>query len=363
MAKNDEFDNPFDETDDSLLSVEPGAFDSSGPVQARGGATNARAVKGGLAAGWQGLSRERKVNLITAVAAVLVLVLILPTVISVIGIGRREALAAEAEQDSQINMVVVSERMRDAEDSVSVVLGAYAMSSTFTPTKERDELRDRLADMSAAVTENDEGKAEQAAKKSREYFVDTYAPALAENAQTLEDEWYGASYEAFADVDAAKQKVTDNLSDDRIDDLGAAVIELANALGILREEHYASLSTYVPPPVVQDPQPEAPKETKAPEAPKETKEPEPTNEPEPEPTQEPAPEPTPGTGGATDGSSDSGNGGTPNGDSSSDNSGGDNSGSGGNGNGTPGGNNGGGSGSGNDGSSDSTGPTSGLGAG
>lgn len=258
MAKNTSFDNPFDETNDSSLNVEPGVFDSAGPADVRTGATNARTNQRGLVAAWQATSRERKVNLIAAVAAALVVLLVLPMVISLIGSGRRDALAIEAAQASEINIVVVSGEMKEAQDSVSVVLGAFAMSSAFTPEKEREEMRSRLDDMSEAVSTNDAGKAEQQATKVREYFVDTYAPALAGNVESLQGEWYGASWDTFADVDAATEKVTSNLSDDKIDALGAAVIELANALGLLREEHYSSLSTYVPPVV-------KPEETKEPE--------------------------------------------------------------------------------------------------
>ncbi|KAB1643138.1 hypothetical protein [Gulosibacter chungangensis] len=263
MAKNSSFNDPFDETNDSSLNVDPGVFDSAGPADVRTGATNARASQGGLLASWQATSRERKVNLIAAVAAALVVLLILPAVISLIGAGRRDALAAEQAQASEINIVVVSDEMKAAEDSVSVVLGAFAMSSAFTPEAEREQMRSRLDDMSDAVSTNDAGKAEQQANKIREYFVDTYAPALAGNVESLQGEWYGGSWDSFAEVDAATEKVTSNLSDDKIDALGAAVIELANALGVLREEHYASLSTYVPPP-----------------EPETTTEPEPTTEPE-----------------------------------------------------------------------------------
>lgn len=280
MAKNSSFNDPFDETNDSSLNVDPGVFDSAGPADVRTGATNARANQGGLLASWQATSRERKVNLIAAVAAALVVLLILPAVISLIGAGRREALAAEQAHASEINIVVVSDEMKAAEDSVSVVLGAFAMSSAFTPETEREEMRSRLDDMSEAVSTNDAGKAEQQAKKIREYFVDTYAPALAGNVESLEGEWYGGSWDSFAEVDAATEKVTSNLSDDKIDVLGAAVIELANALGVLREEHYAGLTTYVP-----LPEPETSTE------PEPTTEPEETEEEEPEETVEEPEEP------------------------------------------------------------------------
>ena len=137
MAKNEKFDNPFDETDDSRLSVDPGEFDSAGPAQVRTGATNARVGKGGLLGAWQATSRERKVNLIAAVAAALVVLLVLPAVISIIGAGRRDALAAEEAHASEVNFIMVSDEMKAAENSVSVVLGAFAMSSAFTPEKER----------------------------------------------------------------------------------------------------------------------------------------------------------------------------------------------------------------------------------
>lgn len=289
MAENDAFDDPFRETDDSLLSIAPGVFDSSGPDVVRTGATNARASKPGIVAAWQSTSRERQVNLIAAIAAVLVVLLVVPAVISVIGTSRREALAAEQAEESQINITIVSAEMSDAEASVSVVRGAFAMSSAFTPEQEREEMSARLDDMSAAVSENDEQKAREAAEKAREYFVDSYAPALVGNVETLEGEWYGASWSTLSDVDDVVEDVTSNLSIDTIDALGSAVIELANLLGIMREEHYESLTTYVPPVVeeTQEPQPqqtERPEETEAPVQTEEPAPPETTVENDPEGT-------------------------------------------------------------------------------
>ncbi|MGO1544564.1 MAG: hypothetical protein ACTHXA_09530 [Gulosibacter sp.] len=277
MAK-DEMDNPFGATDDASLSVPTGVFDSNGPVKSRTGATNARVASGGAFASWKAASRQKKVNVIAAIAAALVVLLVLPTVISVIGIGRRDALLAQAAEDQQINIVVVSEEVLEAEDSASVVLGAYAMSSAFTPEDERVELRSRLDEVSEAVAENDASATQNAADRSREYFVDTYAPALIGNVDSLKEEWGSANYTTVTEVDEAVETISSNLELDRIDELGAAVIELSNALGLLREEHYSNRSTYVPPPrdskpdnsdddVVEDApeeEPEAPAETEAP---------------------------------------------------------------------------------------------------
>ncbi|MFD2674343.1 hypothetical protein [Gulosibacter bifidus] len=243
--------------------------------------------------GLRAASQQQRVNILTMVAILALVMVLLPMLISVVGSSRREAiLAAERDSDDRPQMVVIDPAVDEAEGSVNGVLGAYAMSSAYAPKDEAGKMREQLEKVSSSVRNNDAGETQRLADEARKYFMTKYAPALANRGVPLSDEWGDMNWDTYVAIEEAVAALQAKLAAN--DQAGAtqAVIDLASLLGQGRDEHFQNRVTYVPPPPPPPPAPEPPKteppkteEPKKPEAPKpvETKPAEPKPEqPKPE---------------------------------------------------------------------------------
>jgi len=281
----------FNGTDDTPLSVSAGTFDASGVDRQRTGSSNARSVtnKAGIF-GFRAGSQQQRVNLVTIAVLLTTVMLLLPMVISAVGSARREAiLAAERESEDRPVMVVIDPAVDEAKNSVNQALGAYAISSAYVPQDKADKMRELLEQVSASVHENDEGKTRGFADEAREYFVSSYAPALAKRGIELADEWGSMNWETYTGIEDAVESLQGALPGKNADAIAKHVIDLASLLGQGRDEHYQNRVTYVPPPPPPEPKPKKTEEPKKTEAPKKTEEPKQTQQPKPA---EPKPEET-----------------------------------------------------------------------
>lgn len=311
----DEIDDPFAGADDEAIDVPEGEFSAEGDDHARIGSTNARARAGGPLAVWRSASRQRQVQWVTAAAILVVVLLLLPTVFSVVGTAQRARAQALATEN--IGVIELGDDVMDARAQIDPLFGCYAVSATFAPQKTREQMRGLLDETSESVYKNDAGFTQSKVDETKKFFVEQYARGLADQVDPKLDEWYEADWSTMEEAREAEQKLRGNLSIDRIDQLCADVRDLGAALGAVRNEHMEYSQSYVPPPPPPpSPEPtptETPKKTEEPKEPKETKEtkePEETKEPQPSEDNTPdkpddkapeTPQPDDGSGGGTSG--------------------------------------------------------------
>ncbi len=299
----DEIDDPFAGADDEAIDVPEGTFSAEGEDNARIGSTSARARQGGLLAVWRSASRQRQVQWVTAAAILVVVLVLLPTVFSVVGASQRARTQALATEN--IGVIQLDDEVIRARAQIDPLFGCYAVSATFAPTKASSEMRDLLDETSESVYKNDVGFTQRKADETRKFFVEQYAHGLADQVEPKLEEWYEANWSTMEAAREAEQKLRGHLKIDQIDQLCVDVRDLGVALGAVRDEHMEYSQSYVPPPSPPPtPEPtktEEPKQTEEPkktEEPKETETPDPSDESTPDESETKAPEnPEPGDGG------------------------------------------------------------------
>ncbi|RRJ87457.1 hypothetical protein EG850_03915 [Gulosibacter macacae] len=286
--------DPFDSTDAEPIAVDPGEFSDEGRETARLGATNARMREGGFIAKWRGASNAHRVQWISALSILLIVGLLLPALISYLGAAQRARIEA-LENSPEATWTVITPEVIAAQAGADGLIGCYAMSSSFVPEPQRDEMKNKLDEIAESASKNDAGLVEKLVEEARSIFVDKYSLALADNVDPLMQEWAYSNWDTDDEVYTAQESLRSHRSMEQIDLLCGDVVTLGNALAKARSEDMQYRTSYIPPdPTTAPPATTAPPETTAPA---ETQPPatQPPAEPQPQPTVvDPGPQPTNG---------------------------------------------------------------------
>lgn len=294
--------DPFAAADSVPLNVPGGVFDErAGDPPERTGATNARILMGGRAAQLRATPVAKRAGWLVAVAAIALILVIIPAGITAFASVRRAAIEEAAADAAAPQVVQLSAETVAVMDELSTIDTAYLASNAIAADPTKSEMAGLIAETNEKIFADDAAGARDSFESSLSFFVSDYSQSLPARADEILEEYPESNWETDERLDELKSTILANAGGQDLNALVSAVVELPQRVADAMSEHLGNRVTYVPP-------------TPTSTAPPATTPPAPTNQPtQPPTTQQPQPTytqvPGPTGGGGNNGGGGNGGGG------------------------------------------------------